>query len=170
MPSWDFRRFAAVAGVVEAAVIPFSILFPLLVFTKTGTGLASQSPRGYPLLSRLLMLPNWLQSDVRSPFVLGTERKTPLLGRGAVILSSPFLGVPFPSLTLQVRLFFFPVPLAVDCAVPCEGDCSPPLFPCCCFPKPWVCVLISSEKRSGSKEARFRVAEVVLVVVSLPKR
>lgn len=136
MPSWDFRRFAAVAGVVEAAVIPFSILFPLLVFTKTGTGLASQSPRGYPLLSRLLMLPNWLQSDVRSPFVLGTERKTPLLGRGAVILSSPFLGVPFPSLTLQVRLFFFLFLLLLT--VPCRVKVTAPLLssPAAAFPSP----------------------------------
>lgn len=64
------------------------------------------------------MLPNRFQSDVPSPFVLRTERKTLLLGCVAVTLSSPSLGVPFSSLTLQVCFFFPPpFPLAVDCAV-----------------------------------------------------
>uniref|UniRef100_A0A493T4H1 Elongation factor 1-delta n=3 Tax=Anas platyrhynchos TaxID=8839 RepID=A0A493T4H1_ANAPP len=57
------------------------------------------------------MLPNRFQSDVPSPFVLRTERKTLLLGCVAVTLSSPSLGVPFSSLTLQMRTRKTPCPV-----------------------------------------------------------
>lgn len=105
-------------------------------------------------------------------FVLSTEGKTPLLGRRAAILSSPLLGVPFSSLTLQVRLFFFPVPLAVDCAVPSEGGCFSPLFPRCRFPKPSVGFSLAigpRRGRGGAKSRDFRWLRLAASSSSFPR-
>lgn len=75
------------------------------------------------------------------------EEKVPLLGCMAVILFSPFSGVPSFSLTLQVRFFFLFFLACFQFAVLCEGDhfCHSLLLISCAL----RCVFIGSQQCCG---------------------